>query len=370
MTIEQQDNVTTLLPDETVPPGDRIYEVRMTVYYPVAGAGGQTPQVTVVMQFDRPADASGPCPPKVSIDKDMKEGYRRDEGEIPKVLRVLHPDDNDEGGATLGNTGVGAPFEYLINVVNESDCPAHVVITDHVPAGLKVTGHDAGRYMTVGPKFNEHEIFDTIFGNRVTGAAGHPAADGGFDEKFVLDLDPHDFVTLRIHVTPQVPGSSFINTAHGDVTGQGPVDTNATELEVTPMPEASGLRASAGGIQGNANAGSVPGGKSSSAGSAASLPRDYRLSKVQVAVLAARKPGCRWLRSARGRFKTVKPGPGGACPAPVWITARGTAHWRLKFRRPLPRGNYLVYARALNRAGVGDVRAKALKKHAVNLRVR
>jgi hypothetical protein len=300
----------------------------------------------------------------------MKEGYRRDEGEQPEVLRILHPDDQDEGGATLGNTGVGASFEYLINVFNDSDCPAHVVITDHVPAGLKVTGHDAGQYEMIGPKFNEHEIFDTIFGHRLTGASGHSAADGGFDEKFVVDLEPRGRITIRIHVTPQTPGSSFINQAHGDVTGQGSVDSNSTELEVTPMPEVSHVKATAAGTEGDAGTGSLPGGKSGSAGSAAALPPGYRLSKVQVAVLVARKAGCRWLGSARGRFKTVKPGPGGACSAPVWINARGTAQWRLKFRHRLPRGRYLVYARALNRAGVSDVRAKTLNKHALKLRVR
>ena len=74
-----------------------------------------------------------------------------------------------------------------------------------------------------------------------------------------------------------------------------------------------------------------------------------KLRKVKVAVARRVKLHgrirCRWLGS-KGRF-----GRRSRCDRPHWLDARGAAAWRLRLRRPLARGSYLVRSRATDRAG-------------------
>jgi hypothetical protein len=70
---------------------------------------------------------------------------------------------------------------------------------------------------------------------------------------------------------------------------------------------------------------------------------------------AAKKRRCQWLKSKRARFKALKP-RAGTCTKPVWLKAKGTRRWSFRLKRRLPKGRYVVYARAVNRAGVWDAR--------------
>ena len=100
-------------------------------------------------------------------------------------------------------------------------------------------------------------------------------------------------------------------------------------------------------------------------------PLTARLKKVQVAILrlGGGKPldgglpeeptkksgGCKWLANRGGR-KLVgrRRSEHGACDSPVWIGAKGTTHWRLALRHPLPSGRYVVYSRAVGSNGVAE----------------
>jgi hypothetical protein len=52
----------------------------------------------------------------------------------------------------------------------------------------------------------------------------------------------------------------------------------------------------------------------------------------------------------KARFRTSKAGAKGSCPRPLWLSAHGTARWRLH-TAGLPPGNYELLSRAT--IGVG-----------------
>jgi hypothetical protein len=87
------------------------------------------------------------------------------------------------------------------------------------------------------------------------------------------------------------------------------------------------------------------------------------------AVATAARPRCRWLASARGRFRDVKP-TRRRCDKPVWRRAKGTARWSFKLRKGLPKGRYVLYSRATNRAGVSESRFRAADRNRLAFRVR
>lgn len=75
---------------------------------------------------------------------------------------------------------------------------------------------------------------------------------------------------------------------------------------------------------------------------------DRRVEKVQVAVLRRRGDACSAMR-ARGTFSRRRE----SCRAPrAYLAASGTRSWVLRLRRPLPPGRYVVFARAIDDAGV------------------
>lgn len=75
---------------------------------------------------------------------------------------------------------------------------------------------------------------------------------------------------------------------------------------------------------------------------------DRRVERVQVAVLRRRGDACSAMR-ARGTFSRRRE----SCRAPrAYLAASGTRSWVLRLRRPLPPGRYVVFARAIDDAGV------------------
>jgi hypothetical protein len=75
---------------------------------------------------------------------------------------------------------------------------------------------------------------------------------------------------------------------------------------------------------------------------------------------------CAWMRNARVRFPR-KPGD---CNQPNWLRARGTKRWTLRLRRSLPRGRYVVLARATHRYGAEEATFTRRDGNLLNLRVR
>ncbi len=66
----------------------------------------------------------------------------------------------------------------------------------------------------------------------------------------------------------------------------------------------------------------------------------------------------------------MRPAAGGRCARHVWSPARGTRTWRLSLRRPLPRGRYLVYSRAVTGAGFREASFSARDRNLVTFEVR
>ena len=93
---------------------------------------------------------------------------------------------------------------------------------------------------------------------------------------------------------------------------------------------------------------------------AATTSRRVRVRRVEIALLrvlggarAARHAGarCLWLTAAPSRFRAIAPHRG-RCDTPLWLRASGTSSWRYVFKRLLPRGTYILYARATDQAGL------------------
>jgi hypothetical protein len=58
---------------------------------------------------------------------------------------------------------------------------------------------------------------------------------------------------------------------------------------------------------------------------------------------------CTWVGSKRARMKRR------ACNQPVWLDASGTRNWTLTLGRPLPRGRYIFFARAIGANGLSEL---------------
>jgi hypothetical protein len=87
------------------------------------------------------------------------------------------------------------------------------------------------------------------------------------------------------------------------------------------------------------------------------------------AVATASQRRCRWLVSARGRFRRVRP-TGRVCDKPIWRRAKGTRRWSFAIRKRLPKGRYVLYSRATNRAGVSESSFRAADRNRIAFRVR
>jgi hypothetical protein len=80
---------------------------------------------------------------------------------------------------------------------------------------------------------------------------------------------------------------------------------------------------------------------------------DTTVAKVEVAVVQVKGKTCKSMRSNGSLSKT-------SCTAPRYVAARGTSKWSLRIRKTLPKGKYMVYARATDDAGSTQVTRKAV----------
>jgi len=158
--------------------------------------------------------------------------------------------------------------------------------------------------------------------------------------------------------------------------------SNKIRIHVVTQEEVTRLKADAAAVFGQVRAplvAGVPGrgvqgvnAKNGSVHSSAAAARDRSLAlskpkRVDVAVRRLDGKGkrrCLWLRNRRARFKRTKK-TRGRCDRPIWLKARGTRHWALRFRRHLPRGRYLAEARVTDVAGVTTDPARARRRFRV-----
>jgi hypothetical protein len=95
----------------------------------------------------------------------------------------------------------------------------------------------------------------------------------------------------------------------------------------------------------------------------ASDPDGDALRKVQIALVKLVRGGakasrraprrCFTLRNGRARFKPVRVKKGKRCPW-RWLAVKGKAKWSFRLKRRLPRGRYVVYARAVDDKGLAE----------------
>jgi hypothetical protein len=82
-----------------------------------------------------------------------------------------------------------------------------------------------------------------------------------------------------------------------------------------------------------------------------------RVTRVEVAVVRKGGKGraaavrCQWLKNGRADFKRVRAGSKNLCDRPLWLRAKGRARWHFSGTKSLPKGHYVLYARATDRAG-------------------
>jgi hypothetical protein len=99
------------------------------------------------------------------------------------------------------------------------------------------------------------------------------------------------------------------------------------------------------------------------------------ITRVEVAVRRTdrrhtRKRRCTWLASRRPTFRVRRRARNGKCDRAVWLRATGTRSWRFQLARNLPRGSYVMYARARNAAGGIQRRFTAKDKSLLRFRIR
>jgi CSLREA domain-containing protein len=91
---------------------------------------------------------------------------------------------------------------------------------------------------------------------------------------------------------------------------------------------------------------------------------DGNLARVEISLVAvtggakaSAKRRKRCLRLAKnGKLKKGKPNKRGRCKPAKFLRAKGTAKWSFKLKRRLPRGSYVLYSRAVDRAGKSETK--------------
>jgi uncharacterized delta-60 repeat protein len=76
------------------------------------------------------------------------------------------------------------------------------------------------------------------------------------------------------------------------------------------------------------------------------------LRQVQIAVVKKVGKRCFAMKNAKGKFRRAK-AKGKQCPQ-RWLAAKGKAKWSFRLKRELPAGRYVVFARAVDGAGLAE----------------
>ena len=72
-----------------------------------------------------------------------------------------------------------------------------------------------------------------------------------------------------------------------------------------------------------------------------------RIERVDVALVRRTDRRCMYLKTAAPTWRRGRLGnPMNPCAQLIWKRAAGTRAWSFRFKRPLPKGSYLLYSRA------------------------
>jgi hypothetical protein len=71
-----------------------------------------------------------------------------------------------------------------------------------------------------------------------------------------------------------------------------------------------------------------------------------------------------------GKLKRKKAGKRGRCAPAKFLKAKGTTKWTYKLKRRLKRGKYVIYARALDKAGKKETKFSKADRNRAAFRLR
>jgi hypothetical protein len=258
------------------------------------------------------------------------------------------------GGPKATSVMANGAILWTITIVNNGTEPVgHIAVVDEAPA--------------LCPRYQENKPGFSATGDVMPYGIDHrPTGTSLLDPNASETLAPGQVVTITVVCSDLKPGTAG-NTA--TVTQDGLPVGAASAQRITVTPAVTPVVGTASAAQASGTVAGKTGGRAVSA--AAGAPK---ITKVQVAIEAAqtsankKKRSCRWL-STKGRIVTVVPtivlskAPSAACgDSQVWLTAHGTARWRLRYRHKLPPGRYLVFTRALDATGASyDIFSAKLK---------
>ena len=94
------------------------------------------------------------------------------------------------------------------------------------------------------------------------------------------------------------------------------------------------------------------------------------LSRVEISVQSLAGKQCRYLRGVAGRLTTTPGRRSSGCKSPVWLKATGARRWRMKLKRRLPAGRYLLKSRAVTRNGFAEATFSSKDRNSRTFRVR
>lgn len=308
----------------------------LTVRFGMAGGGypdgyGGTLHVSSGGRSDATSTVTGPARGEdcvVHLVKSMTTGYRGRDSKFHGFPWIEALPDRLYEYAVERDHDV----EFEIRVVKEGPCP-ELVVRDLLPPSFKL--------------------------------AEATVISGGVQPTTEQESDrPKDLI---LRVPAESPNSVEWRirgkfTELGDQTNQarlvspgGGVVSNKNVIHAVYGDEVEKVRATARAIYGQAS--EVDAEDQAQGAVAAAADESRALSRpklVEVAVRRLSGPGvkrCLWLGKGRASFRRTRR-TGGRCSAPIWIKARGARHWRVRFKRRLPRGSYLLRARVTNVGGV------------------
>ena len=246
------------------------------------------------------------------------------------------------------NAEVASDVRYTIQVANAgaAPCPADTLtVTPEELGGIDVTVTDTATHVSGDPL---HDPVNPL----APGATQSISVNTQFDLYFLFAFAPTGPRALTASMPVDDDGG-----ADESATAETIFESQGTSRAKPPCPGGSSACASD----------SIHGFGGTSSG---------HVRKVQLAVAQAGRNArlaaagaCKWLRNARGRFARV-PADRGHCDRPVWLTAKGTTHWRFRLRGKLPRGRYALYTRPVTPGGAPQGGFSRRKHNRVAFKVR
>ena len=243
---------------------------------------------------------------------------------------------------------VGETVDFQIQIYEYGpDDPGQITITETLPAGF---------------------VVDQMFNLACTGGTG-----SGAQRLQCTEGGAGNVGHVIGHFTHAGP---FTNTvvAKGSVVDPFPGDNQASRTVTVTDPRATGKATTGpgGSVTAKGSAGTAK-------GSVAGAPAAPSIAKVQVALLRkgkhragarlSKSGGCAWLASKRGKVRNLKADAKGKCSTAVWLTVKGTAHWRFHASH-LKRGGYTLYIRAVDSGGASESMFSRARKNALKLTIR